>query len=167
MELNNFFQSKTFKIIIWIIAGLIIILFVFKLGLTVGLNKARFSYKWGENYHRNFAGPRQGFFRDFGRDFVAKDFIEAHGVFGQIIKIDGSTLIIRGRDDVEKIVVVTDNTIINRFREKIKLTDLKLNDRIVVIGEPNDAGQIEARLIRVLPPPPTGLLFKPFLPPTP
>lgn len=167
-NISNFFQSRTFKIVIWGIVIFIVFLFVFRIGMMVGFNKARFSYQWGENYHLNFAGPRKGFFRDLGGDFGNKDFIEAHGVFGQIIKIDGSILIIRSRDNVEKNILVKKETIINRLMEKINLADLKINDEIVVIGEPNESGQIEANLIRILPNlPPMGMLPKQFLPPMP
>ena len=153
MDFNKFFQSKSFKITSWVIIGLIVILLIFRAGTLVGFRKANFSYKWGENYHRNFAGPRGGFFKEFND----KDFIEANGIFGQIIKIDGPTLVIKGRNNVEEIVIVKDNTAIKHFTETIKLTDLKVNDYIVVIGEPNNAGQIEAKLIRILPPSPPPL----------
>jgi len=36
------------------------------------------------------------------------------------------------------------------------LSDLKIDDYVVVIGEPNAVGQIEAKLIRILPPPPVS-----------
>jgi hypothetical protein len=62
-------------------------------------------------------------------------------------------------------VVIKEDTAIMRFRETIKPSDLKVDDSIVVIGEPNDAGQIEAKFIRVMPSP-TGDLFEP-LPPRP
>ena len=161
MDTNKFFQSKTFKIILWCIAGFIILLGVFKIGTITGFKKANFSYQWGENYHRNFAGPGNGFFGDFDD----KNFIDAHGVFGQVIKIDGSTLVIRGSNNVEKIVLVKDNIIIERFRNTIKPSDLKIDDYVIVIGEPNDAGQIEAKFIRLSPPPPPrpmSFLFNSF-----
>jgi len=136
----------------WVILGLIIIVIivlVFGLGILVGERKVRFSYRWAEQYHRNFAGPQAGFFGDW-RNFPG-DFIGAHGVFGQIIKVASSTIIIKGSDNVEKIVLIKDSTIIERFRNTVKMTELKVDDYIVVIGEPNDAGQIEAKFIRVLP----------------
>lgn len=147
MDFNKFFQSKIFKIIVFGIAGLIVLLFVFETGKMVGFRKASFSYKWGENYRQNFGGPRAGFFGDFG----VEGFMEAHGVSGQIIKIDNSSLVIKGVDNVEKIVQIKDDTIIRHLRETLKLSDLKVNDFIVVIGEPNDSGQIEAKFIRILP----------------
>lgn len=150
MDINKFFQSKTFKIILWAIAELIIVLIVFKIGTVVGFRMANFSYKWGENYHRNFGGPPGGFFGNL----IDGNFIKPNGVFGQIIKIDGQTLVIKDQENVEKAITVNDNTIIERFRERLKPTDLKVDDNIVVIGEPNNNGQIEAKFVRVIPPSP-------------
>jgi hypothetical protein len=137
------------------LAGVIIILFiVFGAGVFVGTKKADFSFRWAENYQRNFGGPR----------------FNGHGVFGQIIKIDTSTstptssLVINGRDNVEKIVLIKENTIINGFRNNIKPDDLKVDDYIVVIGDPNDAGQIEAKLIRLMPASPELQRGEPAIP---
>ncbi len=140
----------------WIIFGLLIFIvlaLIFSIGVWVGGAKARFSYRWAESYHQNFGGPREGFFGDWRKLPPPGDFIEAHGVFGQIIKIDGLTLIIKGRDNVERIVSTNDSATINRSGATVKIGDLKVNDYIVVIGEPNDAGQIEAKFIRLLPAP--------------
>lgn len=156
MDFNKFFQSKTFRISLIVIGALIVLLFVFKTGVFVGYKKAQFSYRWGENYHRNFAGPRGGFFGDFRRGPGDRDYINAHGTFGSIIKIDpatgsgqAATLIVKGSDNVEKTILVSDKTTITSRREAIKINDLKVDDRIVIIGSPNEQGQIEAKLIRV------------------
>ncbi len=155
--------------IVWIVAGLIVLFFAFRLGMVVGYRQAYFSYRWGENYHRNFGGPRGGFFEGFFSD--RKDFIESHGTFGQIVKIDftvstssaqtsstpAATLVVKGGNDVEKIILVKDDAVITRFRQEAKLADLKVGDYIVVIGRPNDSGQIEAKLIRIMPPPPFSI----------
>jgi hypothetical protein len=136
-------QSKKFKIIMGVIGGFIILLFAFGIGTFVGMRRANFSMRWAENYQRNFGGPR---FND-------------HGISGQVIKIDTTiatstpSLIIIGRDNTEKIVLIKNDTIINGPQNNLKLADLKINDYIVVIGDPNDAGQIEARLIRLMPVP--------------
>lgn len=160
MDFNKFLQSKTLKITIWLIGAIIVILIVFQTGLAVGFKKARFSYRWEENYHRNFAGPRNGFFEDFG----GKEFIETNGVFGSIIKSSSSTLVIKGRNDTEKIILLKTDTIIKRFQETIKPDDLKVDESIVVIGSPNDAGQIEAKLIRIMPPAPSASSSAPRFP---
>ncbi len=159
MNIKEIIQSKPYMTVALSISVVAVICLVFGGGMYIGYRKARFSYQWGENYHMNFGGPRGGFMRDFS----GKDLINANGVAGQILKIDGSTLVIKGRDNVEKIVVVKDDTVINRFNEVVKLSDLKIDDLIVVIGEPNNNGQIEAKFIRTLPPRPTSTM--PFIPP--
>lgn len=163
MDINKFFQSKAFKGVICGIAAFLILLFVLKVGMVIGTKKADFSCRWSDNYHRNFGGPKGGFLGGFGDN----DFMDANGTFGQIIKIDGSTFVIKSRDNVEKIIQIKDNTVINRLKETVKPADLKNDDYVVVIGEPNDAGQIEARLIRVLPPPPPSGSVPPGPPPLP
>ncbi|MDD5750398.1 MAG: hypothetical protein PHU56_01975 [Candidatus Pacebacteria bacterium] len=153
MDIDKFFQSKTFKMILLVIAGLVVFLLVFKAGMMVGFEKANFSCRWSDNYHRNFGGPREGFPGGIGD----RDFMEANGVVGQVIKVASSTLVIKGRGDVEKIVLIKDDTIINKFKDTITLDGLQADDMVVVIGEPNDDGQIEAKLIRVMPAPPVGM----------
>jgi hypothetical protein len=150
--MNKFFQSKTFKIILVIIGCFIVLLLVFKLGMFVGGVKARFSYRWAENYHKNFAGPKGGFFGDWRQPPpFPGDFIESHGIFGSIIKIDGNTIIVKGKDNVEKTILVSEKTTITARRELLKVSDLKVDDQIVIIGAPNEQGQIEAKLIRLFP----------------
>lgn len=145
------FKSKLFKGVLLGLAVLIIILVVFQAGIMVGFKKANFSFRWGENYHRNFGGPERGWFGNMmGRD----DYREAQGAFGQIIKIDTSSITVKDRNNTEKVVLLSDKTVISRFRENIKQVDLKIDDQVVIIGELNESGQVEAKLIRVMPAPP-------------
>ncbi|MFA6534293.1 MAG: hypothetical protein WCT37_03930 [Patescibacteria group bacterium] len=153
-DFNKIFQSKAFKTVNVCLVGLIVFLLIFGTGMAVGFRKAAFSFKWGENYHNNFGGPPGGMMGEFR----GRDLIDAHGVAGTIIKIDGNSLVIAGQNNVETIVLLTDKTVINQLRENIQPADLRVDENIVVIGEPNDQGQIEAKLIRVLPPLPTGEL---------
>jgi len=152
--MKDIFESKLFKIIILSIAGLIILGFVFSLGFFVGTKKAEFSFRWADQYHRNFGGPQGGIFGDFmGQE---REFANANGVFGQIIKIDNESLTVKEKNNIEKSILVSDKTSIVRQMDNIKLSDLKTDDIVVVIGEPNNDGQIKAKLIRVLPPPPVS-----------
>jgi len=144
-------KRDTLKKIIIGIAIFVVAVLLFGAGIFVGEMKARFSYRWAESYHQNFGGPQGGFFGNWRMIPPDRGLIQGHGTFGKIIKIEGSTLVIKGDNDAEKIILIKDNTIIERLRETIKPADLKVDDYIVVIGEPNDAGQIEARLIRVMP----------------
>ncbi len=161
---KNFFQNR--DVLKWIIIGLIgfvVLILVFGAGVKVGTIKAKHSYRWAENYHRNFGGPRGGFFGDL-KNFPQDEFTNAHGVFGSIIKIEGNTIIAKAKDDVEKTVLVSDDTIIQKGRERVKLADLKADEEIVIIGSPNDQGQIEARIIRVFEGETKGLPYRPSHP---
>ena len=149
-DLKKVFQSK---IVVKILCGIgiaIVALLIFQAGVFVGYYKAAFSYRWGDNYLSMFGGHRKGSFMGMGRD---EDFPAAHGTIGKIIKIDLSTLVIEAQDKTERVVAINDDTIIRRFRDTIKTSDLKTDDYVVVIGSPNDKSQIEAKLIRLMPAP--------------
>lgn len=151
--LTELFNSKSFIIIIVSIASLILLLLSFKLGIFVGSEKAKFSCRWNNNYNENFDGPR-GFGRPpFYMDGKDLPMMDSRGLFGAIIKVDNNSLTIKDKDDVEKIVVITDKTTIKEFKKDIKITDLKVDEKVVIVGEPNSSGQIEAKLIRILPEP--------------
>ncbi len=158
MNIDKFFQSKIFKGFILGVAIFFLILFIFKVGEIVGAKKADFSCRWSDNYHRNFGGPRAGFLKGFGD----KDFIEANGTVGQVIKQASSTLVIKGRGEIEKVILINSDTTIKSLEKTIQAGDLKVDDMVVVIGEPNNSGQIEAKLIRVMPKPPMGMQLDVF-----
>jgi len=151
-EIKIKLKRDTLKRIIVGLAVFVIVVLIFGAGMFIGGMKARFSYRWAENYHRNFGGPEGGFMGELKMMPPNSEFIEGHGTFGQIIKIDGLTLVIKGRNDVEKIILIKDDTVIKRLRDTVKPAELKVDEFIVVIGEPNDTGQVEAKLIRVLSP---------------
>lgn len=164
MDIAKFTQSKSFTVTIIVITSLIVLLLVFGLGVSVGYHKARFSYQWGENYDRNFGGPQHGILGVFG----GANFMNSHGISGSIIKIDGSVLVIKdaGDGNTERTTVLKDDTVIRRAQEVLKPSNLKVGDNIIIIGNPDDSGQIQVELLRVLPtplpsmsnlPPPSGL----------
>lgn len=147
MNLQSFFKSKIFTRALWGVGIVIVLLAVFMAGEFVGFRKASFSYRWGESYYKNFAGSRGGIFQNMG----GRDFLTGHGTFGSIIKITTSTLLVQNRYNAEKIVLVGKDTVIRRLDETVSAVDLREGDRVAVIGSPNDAGQIEAKFIRVFP----------------
>ncbi len=152
--MKNLFKSKN-DVFKWIIVGLaifVVVVLIFGAGVFVGEMKARFSYRWAENYHKNFGGPQGGFMGGLPGNFPPpSDFIEGHGTFGEIIKINDSDFVIKGEDDVEKIVIIGNETIMNAGRKTIQKDDLKVGDHAVIIGSPNENGQIEAKLVRIMP----------------
>ena len=61
------------------------------------------------------------------------------------------SIIVNGRNDVEKIILVGEKTTIKSLNNNVNISDLKVDDDVVIIGEPNSDGQIDAALIRVMP----------------
>ena len=149
-QLNKKLNRDILKWIIVGVAGFIVVALIFGVGMFVGGMKAKFSYRWAENYHENFAGPRGGFLGDWRQlPPFSGDFIESHGAFGEIIQINDSDFVIKGQSDLEKIIVIKEDTILEKGRMAIKKDDLKVGDQVVVIGSPNEQGQIEAKFIRI------------------
>lgn len=146
------FKSHKYKNIIIAIGVLILVLVIFQAGMFVGFRKASFSYGWGDNYRQTFDGPLGEFGVEMMRGLPPGTGLSgAYGVVGKIISISLPTLVVIGPDNVEKVVLIKDDSLIREFRNVINATDLQVNDQIVVIGAPNSASQIEAKLIRVMP----------------
>lgn len=136
-KMLSVFSGENKDALKWVIIGLgvfVAVVLIFGAGVKVGEVKARYSYRWAENYHTNFAGK----------------FIDAHGTFGEIIEIKDNSFVVKGRGDIEKIIVTTKETVIKNGMETIE-DGLKVGDQVVIIGAPTSEGQIEAKLIRVMP----------------
>lgn len=150
-------QSSKFKKAITIIGLALLVLVIFAVGMEVGYMKAGFSYKFGESYYRSFG---QDGAHPMG--FVPGDVSDAHGVSGTIISIGANGLVIADQDKTEKAVVIGDDTVVRELRGTITPADLKIGDFIVIIGNPDDdTGDIDAKFIRVLPPPPAAMPASP------
>lgn len=144
----NFSSSnKKFWIIAGGMLGLALLLFIFRAGMHVGARKAFFTCRWTENYRENFAGPRDGFMIRLREP----DLIQSHGGFGRVLRVDTSSLVIKGPDGVEKVIDVATGTEVLRMRDKIDLSEVRINEEAVVIGRPTDDGRVKAELIRLMP----------------
>lgn len=139
------------KWVIIILGGLAIAVLIFSSGMVVGGMKARFSYRWAENYHQNFAGPKGGFIGNWQKaPAMPGDFMESHGIFGEIIETKDNGFVIKGPNNIETVVNASSDTVVNKGgRADASQNELKVGDRVVIIGTPNEQGQIEAKLIRL------------------
>lgn len=149
-DIKSFAESKNFKKLIYAIGIVFIIFLIFQLGMIVGFRSASFSNDWGNNYERNF-GPihkTPPLVKDNLRDLP-----NAHGAIGKIIKIEFPNIVVLDKDQTEKVVVIKDDTNILERKDKITENSLIVDQFIIVIGNPNDQGQIEAKLIRIIPSP--------------
>jgi len=153
MDIKPYLKKYAFPLAIVALIWLVVLLMAFRLGLNLGQRKAEFTCQWSENYRRNFGGPPPGAFLQF---FDRDDMVRPHGVFGRVIGTATGTLIIKQNDGVETSVAVTDDTVIELLRQRVPLSEAHVNEMAVVIGEPNDQGQIVATFIRLMPPPPDG-----------
>jgi hypothetical protein len=165
MNLKDFFQSKNFRNVLYTIGVLVFVLAVFKAGMFVGYKRASF-FDGAERGYRAVFDERRG---DQLFGMMQNDFSNTHGTIGKIVKINLPTIVIADQDNVEKVVLIKDDTLIRQFRDEIKAAGLKVDDFVVVMGTPNDKSQIEAKFVRVMPEPPMGqgALLPPGLPPQP
>jgi len=150
-EIKKAFESKILVKILYVVGIVLIAMLIFSAGIVVGFRKASFGNSWGEHYKDNFgmrAFPRPDF-----RGGMMNNFPNANGAIGEIIKIELPTIIVRDKDNIEKVILIKDDTRIEKVRDEIKTTDLKISDFVVIIGTPNAQGQIEAKFIRIMPAP--------------
>jgi hypothetical protein len=160
LGMQEILQSRKFKIAISLIGFFLIILIIFAVGVNVGLHKAKFSCKFGENYERNFMGNHSqrngwmnagpiGMMKEKFNDLEGRGFRNAHGIAGTIISITDNNLVIKDKDNKENTIAVSEKTIIKLGRDDVKISDLKNEQQVVVMGNPGDSGVINADLIRV------------------
>jgi hypothetical protein len=90
---------------------------------------------------------------------------QSHGAIGKITQIEGNTLWLQKHDGTQQAVLIENRTRVERSTPakviKISARDLKVGDRVIVVGVPDERGSIRATVIRILAPP------APLLTPTP
>lgn len=147
-DIKKIFESKISNNIVYGIGAVILALIIFSAGVKVGFHKSSFGRDWGEHYNENFGMGRRS--EKMG---MMNYFPNAHGTTGKILKLEIPNILVQDKDNTEKVVATDDDTKIQKGSESITIADLKIDDFIVVIGTPNNKGQIEAKLIRVMPNP--------------
>jgi len=150
MDLKNISESKTARDIIIIIGIVIIVLGILFVGINIGERRARFAGNYGNNFERNFLGSKSGMTGMMERYFGGT-MPGAHGSTGEILSVNLPQIIVSGQDNLEKTVLISTSTVIRQFRENMQSSDLKAGDFVVILGDPNDQGQIDAKLIRIMP----------------
>jgi hypothetical protein len=113
----------------------ITLLLVFFFGIYVGSKKAGLFPFWERRhiYQNGFVSPKFG-----------------HGIVGIIDSIGEESLVVRDRSGALKTVLVDKETLLRRGHSEIKFSDLKKDEQVIVIGEPQEKeGAIKAKVIRV------------------
>lgn len=139
---SKVFHGMIYGILIVIIAGLI-----FQAGVTVGIKITSFGKDFDDHYTENF-GPM----RMFEAGSHAQN---PNGAIGKIISVNLPTFSVEEPNNIEKSVVITDDTITRLMHAPADTSMLTPGTFVVVIGDPNTQGQILAKFIRIIPAPPT------------
>lgn len=79
-----------------------------------------------------------------------------HGALGVVEAVEEQVLVVTGRWGTQVRVVITEETVFRKGPEEITLADVQPGDRVAVLGRPRAAGEIEAKVVWVFPPPPAG-----------
>lgn len=122
---------------------------IFQAGFFVGYHKASFINNWDNRYLGNSKYPRSAYspFMMMRRG----DEINPHGALGQIISINLPKLMVKGPNRAEITASINSDTSIRRMREEASSSDLTIGQNVIIIGEPSNDGEIDAKLIRILP----------------
>ncbi|MEI8361445.1 MAG: hypothetical protein WCG01_04920 [bacterium] len=168
----DFVKSKKFKTVIIVFGGILLGSLVFSAGVSVGFHKARFAGQWNGNYERNFGRrddargncnfdrrSRQPFNNNkeggFGENFLPpmpgrpNEMMNSHGVSGQIFSLATTSFVVKDLDGLEKVVNFSSSTPVMSGFVSTSTTALKNDALVMVIGSPNNNGQIDSKLIRI------------------
>lgn len=152
-EMKEIIHSRQFRIAAIVLGSLVVILVSFVAGFQLGLHKAKFSYAFGANYEKNFVGRGANDGRHMMPPMMngggSGGFRNGHGIAGQVVSVSDDTIVIKDRNNQESAIKVSATTVINQGQNTVALSDIKPDERIVVIGQPGDDGTVQASLIRV------------------
>ena len=146
-KIKNLYANKPLRLGIYIIGTLFVLSLAFESGTFVGYHKAGFSRDWGDRYERNFGMMRP----DSIKGMMGGRFPTAHGATGKVLTVSLPTFTIEDNDGTEKVIVTSSSTIIKSGRDNVLPTAISTDNLVVVLGEPNADGEIDAKLIRVMP----------------
>lgn len=149
MTIKSYFQNNKASKIMAGLAVILISMIIFQAGFFVGYHKASFINKWDNRYLGNAKYPKSAYspFMMMRRG----DEINPHGALGQIVSINLPTFMVKGPNRAEITVNINSDTSIRKMRDEASSSDLIIGQNVVIIGEPSNDGDINAKLIRILP----------------
>ncbi len=133
------------RVVVGVIGALILALLIFHAGVVVGSRRDRFLFvRHGADRGFSFPFLLGGFALPYG-GFIPN----SHGAVGTITAVTLPTLSVETRGGTSETILVGTSTIIRNSGESTSLA-LSVGDQVVVLGEPDSQGRIDATLIRVL-----------------
>lgn len=121
---------------------------IFAIGMKVGYRKAMFSYHWNDTYAQEFGGPRSPFMM---MDNNADETPNPHGAFGTVIAVRMPNIVIKNKNEAERLVNIGTTTVVRRFHDLAASTTIRVGDNLVILGNSDDNGYINATFIRIVP----------------
>lgn len=162
-RINEFLRSRLFMGIVTGIGITLVAVCIFEAGVAVGYHEASFSSQWGKNYSMNFGVPgvpSSGMTSSLALPDMHGP--NPDGLIGKIIRISPSssapdsatgttTMIVASSQKPEESVLVTSDTLIRDRENTVSISALTVGSYAVVLGTPTEDGEINAKLIRLMP----------------
>ena len=146
VEKNDFLKPPKTKTLLWTLCCILAVLIAFGLGLVVGYRRAIFASDFGEHYYRNMLGDPEG---QPVVGAMGYGPLTMHGVTGEVVDVATDTIVVRGSNGSEESVLIVSGTPIRDMNENISEQEIAPNDQIVVLGDPDQDGVVEARFVRI------------------
>lgn len=147
-KIRGLYTQKGLRLGLYIVGGLFVFSIIFQLGVFVGYHKANYAHNFSDSYRKNFRGERG---ESFGGMMRGNNFPTAHGAFGTVLTTALPTFIIEDKDGLEKTILISSSTIIKNISGNASSSSITSNSIVMVLGDPTPQGQIEAKLIRIMP----------------
>ena len=101
MDFRDIHKSQKVRGILIGIGVAILVLVIFQAGMVAGYHKARFGARFGDNFERNFVGPKG---RNFEDRLPGPGMPGGHGAVGEIVSISLPQIVVAGPDNLEKMI---------------------------------------------------------------
>lgn len=130
------------------LGALIVAALIFHMGYAAGLRGA---YGMHGMQRVDSDDNRPPFLQPFGNPSMPRGFIPGgHGLIGTITAVNGSTVALQTRDGQLRTILLATSTVI-KAPPGATSTTLISQGEILVVGEPNEEGNIQAIIIQILP----------------
>lgn len=127
--MKQLFASPKYRRLTFWIGIIVLLLLAFQGGVFVGFHKASMAYHFDERYQIAYGQH----FRNGPLGMPQDDFPEAHGATGRVLSVNLPSIVIEDRN-AERIVLVDDDTVVRKNRDKVEATSIMTNDFVVEIG---------------------------------
>ncbi len=147
-EFKNIISSKKVRLTASVIGALILALLIFHAGVVFGSHRNSFGSPSGRpDMGRGFRPPFMPGGFEMPRGFISS----SHGAVGAITEITLPTFTMETREGTSQTIFISTSTIIRNIDDSTNTSALSIGNQIIVLGDANNEGRIDAKLIRILP----------------